>query len=183
MGKFRTSHIGSWVPVVNEETYRFPAGAPLRVTLRAYGPACLALVNPEGELLVLGAVENGETFIEVPDLGAKEVQVFTRTGSIAAFRAEATGHSQVKGDEQSFTVLKPRIVMSDEMRMMQQMLRNQRAHFERELNERDKVDAARMAAEPKPVPGPTAGFEPAEPSADPATQVAADPAAGGGAGA
>lgn len=176
MGKFRTAQINAWVPVVNEDTFKFPAGVPLRLTLRSYGPCGVMLVLPEGDLLVLGSVENGEAFIEVPDLDAKEVQFFTRTGSVAAFRTEGMGHTQVKSDEQTFTVLKPRIVMSDEMRMMQQLLRQQRADFERKLQERDKLDARHASANPVPKPTPSVAEAPA-PAGDEATSAPA-PASG-----
>lgn len=159
---FTTQLIANWRQVKDGETLSFSQSAPVSIRVRCHGPVALTMETDEGSILV-GSGASGEFAVDLREKAPKALKVHAKSGALAAVCVSVMGHTQTKLTGDIFTVHKSRVVMSDDMRMMQHMMRQQARDFEDRLNALQKNtrgNAVRQRAAEQDAPSPVVDEDP-----------------------
>lgn len=149
---FVTKSLADWVPWQPGESFGFDPSAAARLTVRSCGQSAAYLVEisdpvsgetVELEQPILLGSGTGEYELRLSYGGNVTIR-FVGDEYHGAFKAWAGGHTQPDHSEtaEPFTVLKPRTVMSEEMRAMQMLLLQQRQWMERAITEQQLASRA-----------------------------------------
>lgn len=160
---FRTNDVRAWVSWEDGERILFNEGVPVELVVRAAGQSAVYLsawFDPvSGEALELGAplllaCGHGEFPLFLRHNGPVELAFLSPGGQGGSFCSQVKGHTvQEVQSSDPFTVVKPRLVISEEMRAMQLMLRQHKSDMERRFTElrimpEQERDHAPVFAEP-----------------------------------
>lgn len=185
---FRTMNVTEWTPWEDGERFSIEGGVPVDMTVRCYEPVgvflngLVAAHSGEYEQLerpLLLAAGVGEFAFHLAHKSGCEIALQSSGGTGGSFSLRGNGHSAFVSNplEDTFTVIKPRLVLSEEMRAMQEMHRRHLADVERRLTE-IRAAVPQEVRDNAPVFAPESPVEPVG-QLEPAPGAESPPVAGG----